>query len=250
MENNRFKIASNFKMAEETSKLVKPKYIELLSQADVVRYNSLRQTLSSNLCRYNRGNRLSTFQEMLTAIKTFCIHNDEDDWKRCLVCGICWLPQGIAVNNRQFSLLIDKCKSSINGSFQRMGYGTIQSRQDSQKLLTSAIPYLNGKYTEVREWSVRQFAAVTPQPHLPLLPNRIIAPKLSPVPSLPNGMNAMSPVGNKWDQNPFGSFVQQQDEEQPHQQTADQVNQDDPNYQNNPFEDDDPFSLEPAFLYE
>ena len=194
---------SNSDQQAQTNSNIQPKYIEMLTPADVSQYNALRATLSSKVCRYNRGTRVKTFQEMLNAIKTFCCRGDENDWKRCLVCGVCWLPNGIAVNNRQFSLLIDKCKSSINGSLQRMGYGTVQSRQESTKMLCEAIPYLSGKFFELREWSVRQFNAFTPQPQTQISSSKSIPKFSSPRPHfLPSSNKPLSPVGNKFTTNP------------------------------------------------
>lgn len=157
MENNSSPNHSDFK----------PKYFNLLNEEDQEQYTRLRSTLSSHICRNRRGKRLETFAEMLNAIKSFCIKGDSDDWKRCLVCGVCWLSNGIAINTRQLGLLIDKCKSSINGSLQKMGYSTLQSRSESAGPLTEAIPELKNNFTELREWTVRLFLARTPQPNLP-----------------------------------------------------------------------------------
>lgn len=164
-----------------------PKFYDILNEDDRQRYCTLRTTLSSNLCRNCRGKRLENFNEMLAAIKSFCMRGDDDDWKRCLVCGVCWLPVGIAINNRQFSLLISKCKSSINGSLQRMGFGTIQSRSESTKVLSDALPLLKDNFVELREWSVRQYVANTPQPTNPIVQKPPVLPEpfASPNPSLP-----------------------------------------------------------------
>jgi hypothetical protein len=161
----------------------RPKYYEMLTTPDQEQYNDLRSTLSSQMCRNRRGKRLEGFAEMLNSIRVFCIRHDEDDWKRCLVCGVCWLPNGIAINNRQLSILIDKCKSSINGSLQKMGYSTLQSRNESSGSLSDAIPLLKNNFNELREWTVRLFMAATPQPNLPMYSVNTIYPFQSPVPS-------------------------------------------------------------------
>jgi hypothetical protein len=161
----------------------RPKYIEMLTPSDQEQYNDLRSTLSSQMCRNRRGKRVEGFAEMLSSIQGFCIRHDDDDWKRCLVCGVCWLPNGIAINNRQLSILIDKCKSSINGSLQKMGYSTLQSRNESAESLSNAIPRLKNNFNELREWTVRLFMAATPQPNLPMYSVNTIYPFQSPVPS-------------------------------------------------------------------
>lgn len=119
------------------------------------------------------------------AIQGYCIHRDEDDWKRCLVCGICWIQNSVAINTRQLGLLIDKCKSSINGSLQKMGYNTLQSREESSAYLVEAIPFLLNNYMELREWTVRLFAAATPQPGLPPYHVNTVYNFASPTPNRP-----------------------------------------------------------------
>jgi hypothetical protein len=172
-------------MLEDPSQEVNfhPKYYDLLSIEDQEQYNTLRATLSSQLCRNRRGRRLENFTEMLTTIQTFCIRHNEDDWKRCVVCGVCWLAAGIAINNRQLSILIDKCKSSINGSLQKMGYSTLQSRTESTGPLCEAMPVLKDNFNELREWTVRLFIAATPQPKVPAYSVDTSYPFQSPVPS-------------------------------------------------------------------
>jgi hypothetical protein len=161
----------------------RPKYYDLLTPSDQGKYNELRATLSSQMCRNRRGKRLEGFSDMLASIRNFCIRHHEDDWKRCLVCGVCWLPTGIAINNCQLSILIDKCKSSINGSLQKMGYSTFQNRNESSGSLCELIPVLKNNFGELREWTVRLFVAATPQPNLPLYTVNTLHPFQSPIPS-------------------------------------------------------------------
>ena len=140
----------------------KPKYFELLSSEDQKEYFELQSYLSSKKCRNNRGFRLTKFSEMLQAIQRFCYKNQENSDIRCLVCGVCWLQKGIAINTRQLHLLIDKCKSSINGSLQRMGYLPIQSKNDKSDELVQKIPRLKSNFNDLREWTIRQLSVSTP----------------------------------------------------------------------------------------
>ena len=128
---------------------MEPQYLPLLSESDVALYNNLRESLSSRLCRNRRGHRLEHFNEMLDTIKQFAVRNDEDDWKRCLVCGVVWLSTGIAINTRQLRLLINKCKSSINGSLHRMGYSSFTSRGDTDSELIHKLPMLENNFASM-----------------------------------------------------------------------------------------------------
>ena len=163
---------------------MEPQYLPLLSESDVALYNKLRESLSSRLCRNRRGHRLEHFNEMLDTIKQFAVRNDEDDWKRCLVCGVVWLSTGIAINTRQLRLLINKCKSSINGSLHRMGYSSFTSRGDTDSELIHKLPMLENNFAELRQWTVRKMGAQTPQPSVPVYEPKIAQPvAVSPSPS-------------------------------------------------------------------
>lgn len=143
-----------------------PKHFDRLPPKDQSEYLNLRSLFSSKECRNNRGHRLTKFSEILKTIQAFCVKNDAYDPIRFLVCGICWIPNGIAINTRQLRLLIDKCKSSINGSLQRIGYSAVTMKDSSYQQLYEKIPQLKDKFKETREWSIRQTVFSTPQPKL------------------------------------------------------------------------------------
>jgi hypothetical protein len=135
-----------------------PKFYDLLSFADQEGYNQLRSNFSSDFHRNRRGSRLPNFAEMIGSIRTYCIRNADDDWKRCLVCGVCWLSNGIAFNTRQLCIICDKCKSSINGVLHQLGYANILPRFESNEALAEAMPILKSNFNQLIEWTVRPFA--------------------------------------------------------------------------------------------
>jgi hypothetical protein len=148
-----------------------PRFFELLSPADQELYQVLRSALSSPDCRNNRNQRLDKFQEMLGAIREFAEHSETDRILRYLVSGVCSLRDGIAINIRQLRILLDKCKSSINGSFQRMGWIGLPLKDDILEEFVSKIPALKTNFPELREWSVRGYRPFSP-----------LAQKYSPMP--------------------------------------------------------------------
>lgn len=139
-----------------------PRFFELLSESDKNEFRKLKESLNGG--RNKRGKRLEAFAEMLESVKKFAIKSDADDWKRCMVCGVCWIDNGIAINTRQLRLLIDKCKSSINGSLHRMGYNPTSTAGDVNSTLVEKMPILKGNFSELRQWTVRQQGVATPQP--------------------------------------------------------------------------------------
>lgn len=139
--------------SHNTSKL--PKFWDLLTDEDKIGYNNLKAIFDENTFKRNRGHRVETFDDILDTIRKFSERKQPDDWKRFLVCGVCWMKNAIAVNTRQLRLLISKCKSSINGSLQKLGYYTNTSHSESWKILFEIIPLLKDNFTEIRQWTIR-----------------------------------------------------------------------------------------------
>ena len=132
-----------------------PQYWDLLSDTDQASYLNLKRLLNGDSYKRNRGHRIETFDGMLELIREFAEKRNEDDWKRFLVCGVCSMDHAIAINTRQMGVLIAKCKSSINGSLQKMGYSTNTRHSELWKILFDRIPLLKDKYSEIRQWTIR-----------------------------------------------------------------------------------------------
>ena len=150
-------------MLESTENTTIPNFFDILSASDKKEYFKLKNSFTSSSSRNRRGKRLETFAETLESIKSYAVREESDDWKRCLICGVCWLDNCLAINIRQLTILINKCKSSINGSLHKMGYFPT-SQTGLTNSLVEAIPILNGNFQELRQWTIRQLSAVTPQP--------------------------------------------------------------------------------------
>lgn len=167
----------NNKKIKENQELETPEYFNLISEDDQSQYRELQKDLTSPENRYARNKRISTCQDAIKAIKNFCIRNDEDDWKRCLVCGVIWINDNntkkdfsfginqnnsidneefISINIRQLIVILGKSKSSINGALVKMGFVTIPTKGENQELLYNAMPYFKGRYFEMRNWTIRK----------------------------------------------------------------------------------------------
>ena len=138
------------------NKSTDPKFWDLLTEIDKKSYSNLKIALDELSGRRNRGHRIEAFDKILETIHNFAERNDCNDWKRFLVCGVCWMEDKIAINTRQLRLLISKCKSSINGSLQKLGYSTHQSHSESWKFLFERIPQLKEDFKELRQWTIRK----------------------------------------------------------------------------------------------
>jgi hypothetical protein len=102
-----------------------------------------------------RNRRVSAFTETLEMIKSFAVRGDLNDLLRCLACGIIWLPNAVAINTHQLGFLMSRCKSSINGSFQLLGYKERLSRKTASDLVASTLSFLKEDRSELRKWTVR-----------------------------------------------------------------------------------------------
>ena len=135
-----------------------PNFFHLLSEYDRIQYSYLRMNLSTPLNKNQRNKRVETFADSLSAIKLFCVRGDQDDWKRCLVCGVAWLGDNVAINTRQLRLLIFKCKSSINGSLLKMGFNVTVGRTETSHEIVQQFPIIRDNTSEIRQWTIRRRA--------------------------------------------------------------------------------------------
>ena len=137
-------------------KFSNPQYFDLLSESDKQEYIELRDQLFDPKYKNRRNKSHEAFKEVVQSIEKFVVRNDGNDWKRSLVCGVIWLDKSIAINTHQLRLLVDKCKSSINGSFQDLGYKTVPTGADCAKELITKFPFMRNNFAELRQWTIRQ----------------------------------------------------------------------------------------------
>jgi hypothetical protein len=181
-----------------------PTFFNLLDESDQKKYRELRATLRNSDKRYKRNKRLEGLQDALDAIQEFAIRRQPDDWKRSLVCGVCWIGQDIAINIRQLKLLVDKCKSSINGALSKMGYGTASLNSPITPTLLASIPFLKGNFVEQRQWTVRRRLQMSPAPMRIAFPTPVFSsPASFPTPDLPT---PIPPFAEESEKNTFSEM--------------------------------------------
>jgi hypothetical protein len=142
-------------------------YWNLLSEPDKMAYGHMRQSLSSSACKHRRHHSKEINQDNLTRLRGFVMRGDADDWKRALVCGVCWLNGAIAINTRQLRLLMSKCKSSINAMFQDIGYATVPTTSDYGGALAAFFPVIKDNFAELRKWTIRSAKPVQNTENVP-----------------------------------------------------------------------------------
>lgn len=134
-----------------------PNHFQLLSPRDLEEYILLRHKFSDEMTKKSRkGERLDSFVAKLKDIRTYIEKGDGDDWKRSLACGIIFLEKSIAINIYHFRILLGKCKSSINGSLQQLGYVAIPSGRDMGQEILTKIPLFKKDPGELKKWTIRE----------------------------------------------------------------------------------------------
>ncbi|EAY12549.1 hypothetical protein TVAG_139290 [Trichomonas vaginalis G3] len=132
-----------------------PLHWDLISQADLDDYVTLRKNFYDEIRKSKKGERHDAFIRRLRTIHDFVQRGDKDDWKRGLVCGILFLSKGIAIHIQQFRLLLGKCKSSINGSLQQIGFIAHPQGGPVEQELYSMVPIFQREKSEIKKWTVR-----------------------------------------------------------------------------------------------
>lgn len=132
-----------------------PPHWELLDAEDQEVYQRLNAALSAPVTKSKRNKRINDFRDIVDAIDLFENSDETNKWKRCLVCGVCKLQGGIAVNIAQLKRLICKCKSSINGSLKGLGFDKVISKGVEFDELLHIIPYLKDSPGDLRQWTLR-----------------------------------------------------------------------------------------------
>jgi hypothetical protein len=142
-----------------------PNYLPLLTSDDKLGYESLREAIDPLTVRTTRALLGEKFQEIIGTIRDYAVRGDADDWKRCLVCGVAWLDDSLAISTRQLCKLIRKCKSSINSGLQAIGYETVLLSPEHATSLIRFFPFMRSRIDEMRQWTIRRhlpgIAAVT-----------------------------------------------------------------------------------------
>jgi len=137
-------------------------YYDLLSSNDQQLYNDLKSKFSREEYRHNRNKSLDVFLELLQDIRDFCTRSNSDDWKRYLVCGICWIDnENMVVNVTQLKFLLSKSKTTINSLLQSFGFETEQLENTARSQFLKMIPSLATKPALIKQWTLRKKAKGT-----------------------------------------------------------------------------------------
>jgi hypothetical protein len=158
----------------------------------------LRGSFREEVPAHARDRRSASFSQELVALLQFIERSPIGFEERSLLVGVAFAGPFICVNTRQLKALVGRCKSSINGSFQQLGYVGIKSK--ACDCLLSVLPSLVKQPTLLRQWTVRcasehsQVCFVTKFRKSPFGIDELLQAPPKPPPAEPLGTGVTMPV--------------------------------------------------------
>lgn len=133
-----------------------PNYWTLLDESDQQEYLRLRSEFHCAIEKSQRKDRIDIFIQRLKSIRNFIENRDPSTiWKRVMVSGVMFLSSSLAINIQQLRILMGRCKSSINGSLQQLGYVSKPSTQEIDQEMIQMVSLLKDDHAQMRKWTIR-----------------------------------------------------------------------------------------------
>lgn len=130
-------------------------YWNMLSHDDRCEYVRLRQGFHQGQKTSSKDRRIVTFRKELNTVVQYLERNSENKETRCVLCGVCFAGKVVCVNTRQLKSFLCRCKSSINGSFQQLGYVALRTKAKARQCVLTVLPSLQNHQNILRQWTVR-----------------------------------------------------------------------------------------------
>ena len=120
-----------------------PVFWERLPNEDRAEFLRLRNQLHSYQKPTGKDPRVVTFRKELLAVLKFIERDEAHREERSILTGIAFAGPFICVNTRLLKSFLGRCKSSINGSLQMIGYTSPSSNSDqSTKLINIFLNFM------------------------------------------------------------------------------------------------------------
>lgn len=145
-------------MQVDSPERVTAKLYDLLPPVDQKIYDAIKKDAKDEGCFILK----TTFQNLYQRVKSFCTQSDGQNKIRCYVCGLCWFPNGLAINFRQFKCLVPILKSTTNSMLQKLGFNSTKCLPKHTNYLMEYLPELISDPRERKSWTIYEFVAATP----------------------------------------------------------------------------------------
>lgn len=132
-----------------------PQYWNAISQEDKNEFIHLRNNFHHGQKISSKDRRIITFSKELSIVLRYLERSEENREERCVLCGVCFVGPIVCVNTRQLKSFLSRCKSSINGSFQQLGFVALRTKAKARSCVLTALPSLQNHQSILRQWTVR-----------------------------------------------------------------------------------------------
>jgi hypothetical protein len=102
-----------------------------------------------------KDRRLVSFFNELQTVLEYTERSSSGFEERCIMAGVAFGGSFISVNTQQLKAFVGRCKSSINGSFQQLGFLALRTKAKARKCLLRCIPSMADQESLIRQWTVR-----------------------------------------------------------------------------------------------
>ena len=130
-------------------------YWGVLSTEDKAEYMKLRANFLQGQKISSKDRRIVTFRKELIMVLKYIQRTEVHQEERSVLVGVCFAGPVICVNTRQLKGFLGRCKSSINGSFQQMGYVALRTKAKARSCVVAVMPSLQNDQNILRQWTVR-----------------------------------------------------------------------------------------------
>ena len=133
-----------------------PQFWDRLSTEEKTEFITLRAQFRQNLHTSVKDRRVISFANELIRVLQYIERDKVHKEERSILTGVCFAGPLICVNTRQLKTFLCRCKSSINGSFQQMGYVALRTKAKARQCIVTLLPALQNEQTILRQWTVRR----------------------------------------------------------------------------------------------
>ena len=130
-------------------------YWSQLTLEDKMEFLKLRTKLHETQKASMKDRRLVSFSNEMATILKFLERDERCREQRCVLSGVAFAGPYICVNTRQLTSFLGRCKSSINGSLQQLGYVAVRTKSKARACVLAVMPILANDPNLLRQWTVR-----------------------------------------------------------------------------------------------
>ena len=126
-----------------------------LSKDDQIEYIKLRLKFHQQQRSSGKDSRVASFHSELLTTRNYIERRQHGKEERSIICGVCFAGRYICINTRLLKYFLGRCKSSINGSIQQMGYVALKTKTKAKNCILAVMHSLVDDANNLRQWTVR-----------------------------------------------------------------------------------------------